>query len=197
MGRGFGQSGFGGGFSGYSGNSISSFGGFGYGGGFSGNGGGFGYGRSPYFSNEALSVSESEAQSLLYVIEKEKMMHEIYVELSEQTELDEFDFASFLEGRQYDKLLFTADRLDVDTSSLSTETGVFSNAEIQNIYDTLMLEASVSTEAAVNVAIYMEESAIAELEVITDNTESILLERVYFGLENSSLNQINIFESIA
>ncbi|OHE05862.1 MAG: hypothetical protein A3G74_07225 [Sulfurimonas sp. RIFCSPLOWO2_12_FULL_34_6] len=124
-------------------------------------------------------------------------MHEIYVELSEQTELDEFDFASFLEGRQYDKLLFTADRLDVDTSSLSTETGVFSNAEIQNIYDTLMLEASVSTEAAVNVAIYMEESAIAELEVITDNTESILLERVYFGLENSSLNQINIFESIA
>lgn len=196
MGRGFGQSGFGG-------SSVGSFGG--YGGGFSsyggssigGFGGGFGYGRGLYLSNDSLSLLDSEAESLLYMIEKEKMAYEIYEELSAQTGLSEFGFASFLEGRQYNKLLFTAERFNLDTSSLSTEAGVFSNDEIQNLYDTLMFEASISTEAAINVAISMEENDIAYLDSAVDNAESVLLGQVYFCLENSSINQINIFESIA
>lgn len=200
MSRGFGQSGFGGGFSSYSTDSVTSFGVHGYDNSFSSNegqSGGFGYGRGLYFSDESLSVSDEEAQSLLYMIEEEKMAHDIYTELYEQTGLEEFATIGESEQRHYDKLLFTAERLDVDTSSLSTEAGVFANEDIQNLYDTLMSEASASTEAAVNVAISIEQSDIADLELTADNTDVVLLGQVYSCLENASLNHLEAFENIA
>lgn len=149
------------------------------------------------FTSETVSLSQSEIDSLLYMIEEEKMAHDIYAELFEQTGLIEFDKISESEQKHYDKLVSVADRFDVDISFLSTESGVFANDEIQTLYDTLMLEASLSTEAAIDVGIAIEEADIADLSATIETTEAVLLGQVYSHLLDASTNHLSAFEGIA
>lgn len=160
-----------------------------------------GYGKANHenidFTGETVSLSQSEVDSLLYMIEEEKMAHDVYVELFEQTGLIEFDKISESEQNHYDKLVSVADKFDVDISFLSTESGVFANDEIQNLYDTLMQNASSSTEAAISVGIAIEEADIADLGATIETTEAVLLGQVYSHLLDASTNHLSAFEGIA
>ena len=155
------------------------------------------HGEEIDFTSQSISLSDSEVESLLYMIEEEKMAHDIYVELYEQTGLIEFDKISESEQHHYDKLVSFAEKLDIDISSLSVEAGVFENDEIQTLYDTLMLEASLSTEAAIGVAISIEEADIADLGATIEMTETVILGQVYSHLLDSSMNHLSAFEGIA
>lgn len=149
------------------------------------------------FTGETISLLDSEVESLLYMIEEEKMAHDIYAELFEQTGLIEFDKISESEQKHYDKLVSIAEKSDVDISFLSTESGVFVNDEIQTLYDTLIQEASVSNEAAINVGIAIEEADIADLAATIEMTEAVILGQVYSHLFDASTNHLSAFEGIA
>jgi hypothetical protein len=142
-------------------------------------------------------LSDTDVSSLLFMIEEEKMARDIYDELFEQTGLIQFDRISNSEQQHYDTLLSTADKLGIDTSTLSTEAGVFTNIEVQNLYAQLMEQASVSADAAMNVGIAIEQTDIADLYTAIDSTEITLLGTVYNNLLNASMNHLNAFENIA
>lgn len=145
----------------------------------------------------SLSLSESEVSSLLFMIEEEKMARDVYDELFEQTGLIQFDRISDSEQQHYDTLLSTAEKLGIDTSALSTEAGVFTNSEVQSLYDQLIAQGSVSSDAAVDVGIAIEQTDIADLYAAIDATEITLLGQVYSNLLDASINHLSAFENIA
>lgn len=142
-------------------------------------------------------ISEEAIASLLFMIEEEKMARDIYDALYEQTGLQTFDSISDSEQTHYDTLLSTAYTLGLNTDSLSTQAGLFTNNAVQSLYDQLMLQASVSTEAAINVGITIEVTDIADLKTVIETTEVALLGQVYTHLLDASINHLAAFESIA
>lgn len=143
------------------------------------------------------TLSTDEISSLLFMIEEEKMARDIYDELFDQTGVIQFDKISDSEQKHYDTLLSTADKFDIDTTALSTEAGVFSNLDIQNLYDTLIAQGSTSVEEAIAVGIIVEEADIADLYDTLDTLENTSLEQTYEQLLNGSLNHLDAFENIA
>lgn len=143
------------------------------------------------------NVSDAEVSSLLFMIEEEKMARDIYDSLFEQTGLIQFDRISDSEQNHYDTLLATADKLGIDTSMISTEAGVFTNVEVQNLYDQLIAQGSVSVGAAIDVGIAIETTDIADLYSAIESSEISLLGGVYENLLDASYNHLNAFENIA
>jgi hypothetical protein len=143
------------------------------------------------------NVSDAEVSSLLFMIEEEKMARDIYDSLFEQTGLIQFDRISDSEQNHYDTLLATADKLGIDTSALSTESGVFTNVEVQNLYDQLIAQGSVSIDAAIDVGIAIETTDIADLYSAIESSEISLLGGVYGNLLDASYSHLTAFENIA
>jgi len=142
-------------------------------------------------------LSEGEVSSLLFMIEEEKMARDIYDELFEQTGLIQFDKISDSEQQHYNTLLTTAAKLGIDTDSLSTQAGVFTNSAVQSLYDQLIAQGSISTESAIDVGITIEQTDITDLQTVIDTTEITLLGQVYNNLLDASVNHLNAFENIA
>jgi hypothetical protein len=152
-----------------------------------------------HHDNSAVTalLSDTDVSSLLFMIEEEKMARDIYDALFDQTGLIQFDRISNSEQHHYDTLLSTANKLGIDTDALSTEAGVFTNIDVQNLYDQLISQGSVSTDAAVKVGIAIEQTDIADLYAAIDSTEITLLGTVYNHLLDASINHLNAFENIA
>ncbi len=142
-------------------------------------------------------LADVDVSNLLFMIEEEKMARDIYDTLFEQTGLIQFDKISDSEQKHYDTLLKTAATLGVDTSLLSTEVGLFSNVEIQSLYDTLLAQGSVGVDSAIAVGIAIEETDIADLYATIEETEVAMLDSVYVKLLGASESHLAAFESIA
>ena len=143
------------------------------------------------------TLADVDVSALLFMIEEEKMARDVYDALFEQTGIVQFDRISDSEQKHYDTLLKTAAKLGVDTSSLSTEAGLFTNVEVQSLYDELMAQGSVSADAAIAVGIAIEEADIADLYASIEGTEVAMLDNVYVKLLGASESHLAAFESIA
>ena len=142
-------------------------------------------------------IDNLEIQNLLFMIEEEKMARDIYDVLYEITGINTFDRISESEQKHYDTLLSTAERLNIDTSFLSSEPGVFTNEDVQDLYDDLILQGSQSTQDAIEVGILIEEVDISDLYNAIETTEIVELDQVYTNLLNASVNHLTAFENIA
>jgi hypothetical protein len=142
---------------------------------------------------EPLTDTDAIA-SLLFMIEEEKMAMDVYETLYAQTGLAIFDKIASSEERHMDSLIKAASALGVDTSSLSTEAGVFTNEEIGTLYTTLITQAALSTENALAVGALIEETDIADLQTAIAQTDVVLLGQVYSNLLNGSEHHLNAFE---
>lgn len=137
-------------------------------------------------------------ESLLFMIEEEKMARDIYDALYEQTGIKTFDTISNSEQKHYDTLLSAASKLGVDTSALSDEAGVYSNSEIQELYTTLLAQGSLSSEDAIDVGILIEQTDIEDLQnAIDSNVDTTLLGQVYSNLLDASQHHLDAFETVA
>jgi len=144
-----------------------------------------------------ITLNEAEVESLLYMIEEEKMSRDIYDALYELTGIDSFDVISNSEQKHYDKLLEVASKAGVDTTTISDEAGVYINSEIQDLYTTLLAQGSLSLEDAVDVGILIEQTEIADLQSTIEGTDITLLGQVYSHFLDASQNHLVALESIA
>lgn len=143
----------------------------------------------------STSVSQAQIDTLLYMIEEEKMARDVYDALYEQTGILKFDTISNSEQKHYDTLLSAAASLGIDVSALSTEVGVFTNAEVQALYDQLLAQGSLSLEAALETGIAIEQTDITDLQNAIDESDVSLLDTVYSNLMRASYNHLDAFES--
>lgn len=147
----------------------------------------------PIGDDAVLELGEAEIAGLVYMIEEEKMAMDLYDSFAEQTGSAIFDKISDSELRHMSSLIQVAEAADVDLSFLSSEAGVFSDARIQQLYDSLLDQGSESFADAIDVGILVEMTDIEDLQSYTNGDEVGLLGGVYAKLEAGSEHHLAAF----
>lgn len=137
---------------------------------------------------ELGSATEAETVLLLnYLIEEEKLAHDVYTVLYEEYGFQVFANILESETQHQDSVLKLLDAFDVEDPR-SEELGVFNDPELQELFDTLIVKGMLSETDAFEVGVIIEEKDIADitnqLENASDADVIDTLERLRAGSEN-------------
>lgn len=146
----------------------------------------------------SLSLSADAAAGLIYMIEEEKMARDLYDAFAEQTGSVVFDRISNSEQRHMDSLLLVAQKAGVDVTAITAAAdGVFTNASIQTLYNSLIAQGSVSLDAAYGVGVLVEQTDIADLQDYSADASIGIVGTVYANLEAGSAHHLAAFSQYA
>lgn len=128
-------------------------------------------GRSPDATHLAPDtaagpLSQEEQTALLYLREEEKLAHDVYVTLYEKWGTRVFDNISASELRHMDSVKSLLDSYGLADPVRSDEVGVFTDPELQGLYDSLVAQGSTSAAAALEVGVTIETKDIEDLEAL-------------------------------
>ncbi len=145
----------------------------------------------------ALPVSElsdAEAAGLLYMLEEEKLAHDVYVTLNGLWSLTTFQNIAASEQTHENAIQALLDRYAL-TSPASSVAGVFTNPDLQALYDQLTLRGSQSLAEALKVGGAIEEIDIRDLQTRLAETDNADIQQVYNNLLNGSYHHLQAFAS--
>ena len=141
----------------------------------------------------ATPVAYDTAASLLYLIEEEKLAHDVYVTLGETWGANIFSNISASETTHQSLLVPLLDARGL-ADPRSAEVGVFTNPELQALYTELVARASVSQAEAIQVGILIEEKDIEDLTVSIAAENQADVVSVYEKLLSGSENHLSSFQ---
>lgn len=139
-------------------------------------------------SAEAVATNkQTQEAQLLYLIEEEKLAHDVYTVMHEQYGAKVFGNILSSEQKHQEEVLTLLQARGL-ADPRSSELGIFKNAELQALYDQLIAQCKQSAEEAYKVGVAIEEKDIADittqLATATDSDIVTTLERLRTGSEN-------------
>jgi hypothetical protein len=148
---------------------------------------------APAATATAADSTRVTAASLSYMIEEEKLAHDVYVVLGEIWGANIFGNIAASETTHQALLVpLLASRGIVD--SRSTEPGVFTNAELQALYDQLVAQGRTSYREAIQVGVIIEKKDIVDLnDAVALEAQADVLS-AYQRLLAGSQNHLAAFE---
>ncbi len=151
----------------------------------------------PLPASIAANYTQADLDTLVYMIEEEKLAGDIYDAFFEQTGLRVFDKIGDSEDQHMETLIAQAEiaGLNLDTI-LSFPEGQYSNPELQSLYDSLLATGSVSDTAALEVGMAIEATDIADLQLAMVDLVGTPLGSVYANLLNGSNHHLAAFEGL-
>lgn len=133
------------------------------------------------------SKSKSTQDQLLYLIEEEKLAHDVYTEMYNLYGARVFGNILQSEQSHQDRVMALLDARNIPDPRLN-ELGKFNNQELQNLYDRLIAQGKRNETEAFKVGVTIEEKDIAditaELATAEDNDVIETLELLRSGSEN-------------
>jgi hypothetical protein len=127
------------------------------------------------------------AASLLFMIEEEKLAHDVYVTLGSIWGSNVFSNISDSETTHQGLMLPLLEARGL-ADPRSAEVGVFTNADLQALYNDLIARGSVSQAEAMQVGILIEEKDIADIaaSIAAEDEADVIsvYERLLAGSEN-------------
>jgi hypothetical protein len=139
-------------------------------------------------------LSADETAALLYMREEEKLAHDVYVTLYDQWNLPVFQNISYSEQTHTDAVKALIDRYGLVDPASST-TGVFTNPDLQKLYNDLVSRGSQSLADALKVGATIEEVDILDLETRLAQVDNADIQQVFNNLMNGSYNHLRAFVS--
>jgi hypothetical protein len=163
-----------------------------------GNGGQGGLGNESEALNLLPAASgdldANETAALLYIREEEKLARDVYQTLSAQWGLPIFQNISQSEQTHTDAVKALIERYNL-ADPASNSVGVFTNPDLQALYDTLVFRGNQSLSAALKVGAAIEEIDILDLQERLAQTDNADIQQVFTNLERGSYNHLNAFTS--
>jgi hypothetical protein len=148
------------------------------------------------FSGVATTdLSEAEAEGLSFMREEEKLARDVYLMLYEQWGIRIFQNIIKAEETHMSAVAGLLERYGIPDPAADTAVGVFTNPELQALYDQLMEEGSQSLADALRVGALVEEVDIIDLEDYIDQTDNEDMLLVYQNLLKGSYNHLRAFTS--
>lgn len=144
--------------------------------------------------NVVLSLSENEKADLIFMREEEKLARDVYLYFSEKYDLNIFKNIASSEQTHMDAVLGIMEVYGVEDPA-STEMGVFTNADLQQLYNDLIAQGDVSLIAALTVGATIEDVDILDLGNAIDATSKTDIIDVYEMLACGSRNHMRGFSS--
>lgn len=143
-------------------------------------------------ASSAVTLTTDEQQTLTYMIEEEKLAHDIYVKMYEAWGINIFSNISKSETQHQSSLVAAAAYYGV-TDPSKDGVGVFSNQDLQNLYNSLLAKGLSSRQSAFEVGKLIEQQDIADLQNAIDQSSSAYLDTVYKRLLKGSQNHLAAF----
>lgn len=121
----------------------------------------------------SAAVDSDTAAMLQAMVAEEKLAHDVYVTLGALYPARQFDSIARSEERHQDALRSLLARYHVVDPTAGDPVGVFDDPAVQQLYDSLVAEGSVSAQAAAAAGITVEKLDIADLQrAIAENPPS-------------------------
>jgi hypothetical protein len=143
----------------------------------------------------AATVGEldtAEKEALLYMREEEKLAQDVYAVLYAKWGLPVFQNISQSEQTHTSAVKVLLDRYGVKDPA-STTPGVFTNPDLQKLYQTLAARGTQSIGEALKVGAEIEEIDILDLKQRLAQTDQADIQQVFTNLGNASNNHLRSF----
>ncbi len=139
-------------------------------------------------------LSQAEADALLFMREEEKLARDVYAVLYQTWSLPVFDNIRASEQAHMDSLKSLLDVYGL-ADPASAQAGVFTNPDLQALYDQLVAQGSVSVAEALKAGGAIEEIDILDLRQRLAETDNADIIQVYNNLLAGSENHLRAFVS--
>lgn len=144
-------------------------------------------------TDSAGAGSAADIETLLsYLIEEEKLAHDVYVALSDEWGTRIFSNISESESQHQSQVASLLVSYDIDDPR-NAQAGLFVNDELQALYDSLMAKGMQSAQDAVEVGILIEETDIRDLQIAIDDIDDSAIDSVLERLLAASRNHLAAF----
>jgi hypothetical protein len=141
----------------------------------------------------ASALSDAEIAGLKFMREEEKLAHDVYVAMYELWDHNTFENIAESETTHTEAILALLTKYGVDDPAAGKPAGVFEDAELQHLYDTLVAAGRANLIEGLKVGALIEETDIQDIEerkAITDETDIL---NVYESLLCGSRNHLRAF----
>ncbi len=136
-------------------------------------------------------LTEAEASDLLFMREEEKLARDVYITMYVEWGLRVFDNISQSEQKHMDAILGLLNAYGLDDPALGF--GEFVDAELQELYDTLVATGLQSKLDALMVGALIEEVDMEDIVAAMERTKKSDILTVYGNLLAGSENHMNAF----
>ena len=137
------------------------------------------------------TVTADETASLTFMVEEEKLAHDLYVELGDAWDLRVFVNIARAETQHEDAVRSLLDAYGIDDPTSGMRVGEFVDPNLQGLYDTLLAKGLSSTTDALEAGALVEETDIADLR--TRESTNVAIDQVFGQLEAGSDNHLRAF----
>jgi len=150
------------------------------------------YSRSGYMQPASIGLSKAETEGILFMYEEEKLARDVYSALYGKWQLPVFQNIAVSEQTHMDAIMDLFDIYNLYDSA-KAEPGIFSNPDLQLLYDELVARGSFSLVEALKVGAEIEEIDILDLQAYLAQTNNPELQKVYSNLLRGSQNHLRAF----
>jgi len=144
-------------------------------------------------SNTGSGLSAAEVADIQYMVEEEKLAHDVYVTLGGIWDTPVFFNISRAETTHMSAVGTLVDGYGLTDPVGDNPVGVFTNPELQSLYDDLIAKGSGSLIDALEVGALVEEVDIADLLKSIDETTAPDVAAVWQRLLSGSQSHLNAF----
>jgi len=141
------------------------------------------------------SLSEVEQSGLLYMREEEKLARDVYSTLYDTWGLNIFANIAQSEQTHTEAIRDLLVKYDIEDPVIDDSVGVFTNQELQTLYNDLVAQGATSIEEALTVGALIEELDIRDLQTEIDQSDNADIDLVYENLLRGSRNHLRSFMS--
>jgi hypothetical protein len=142
-----------------------------------------------------LALTDDEQESLTFMREEEKLARDVYQYLFDKWQLAIFNNIAASEQKHMDAIYNLLVRYNIPDPAASNTVGVFTNAELQSLYNQLISQGSQSLEEALQVGVLIEQTDIADLQEGLAETTHRDIANVYSNLLKGSNNHLRAFNN--
>lgn len=139
------------------------------------------------------NLSEAEKKALLFMREEEKLARDVYNAMYDQWGVRIFSNIAQAEQRHMDAVLCLLNKYQLTDPAGDKAAGVFQNAQLQTLYNTLLAEGKQSKAAAFTVGAKIEDVDIADLMKLRADMDNADIRAVFDELTRGSRNHLRAF----
>jgi len=143
-------------------------------------------------SAENTTLQPAQEETLVFIYQEEKMARDVYTALNERWDMQIFSNIQRSEQRHMDAVRSLLETYNIPVPIIEDKPGIFEDSSIQELYDILVEQGSVSKEAALEVGVFIEETDIVDIEAHKDNATTEM-QKVFDNLLRGSRNHLQAF----
>ena len=140
------------------------------------------------------TASAKVKAQLLYLVEEEKLAHDVYTALDAVSISPKFKNISGAEQTHMDYISALLVTYGIKNPTIGKKAGVFTNKELSTLYKTLVAKGKTSAIDAIQVGIIIEEKDLADLATLSKSITQTDIKTAVAFLKKGSENHLRAFK---